>query len=82
MIKKEFFRIREDGVVLYRTYSDANLYISKVGTEEVYSEAIDVSNATYTYEETSKAIEEEVNSTDKNEDIIENSEYTESVEEI
>jgi hypothetical protein len=59
MIKKEFFRIREDGVVLYRTYSDANLYIRKVGTEEVYSEAIDVAEAKYTYEETDEPIEVE-----------------------
>jgi hypothetical protein len=59
MIRREFFRIREDGVVLYRTYSDANLYIRKVGTNEVYSDAVDVSNASYTYEETSKAIGEE-----------------------
>lgn len=59
MVIKEFYRIREDGVVLYRTYSDANLMIRKVGTEEVYSEAIDVENARYTYEETDTPIEVE-----------------------
>lgn len=59
MVIKEFYRIREDGVVLHRTYSDANLMIRKVGTEEVYSEAIDVENARYTYVETDTPIEVE-----------------------
>lgn len=59
MIIKEFFRERIDGIKLYRSYSDKNVYIRKVGTEEEYSEAIDVENAPYTYEETDKPIEEE-----------------------
>lgn len=42
MIIRTFYRTREDGVNLYRTYSDANLYIQKVDTDEIYSEAIDV----------------------------------------
>lgn len=79
MIKREFFRIREDGVILYRTYSDANLYIRKVGTNEVYSDAVDVSNAPYTYEETNDVIEEEVK---KEESIIETSEDAEVIEEL
>ena len=58
MIVKEFFRTREDGVRLYRSYSDQNLYIRKVGTDEVYSEAIDVENSPYLYVETSQKIEE------------------------
>ena len=52
MIKKEFYKEREDGVKLYRTYSDSNFMIKKVGTEEIYEEAIDVENASYEYEET------------------------------
>lgn len=59
MIVKDFFRVREDGVLLYRTYSDEGFYIRKVGTDEVYSEAIDVENAPYEYEETDIPIEEE-----------------------
>lgn len=59
MVKKEFFRTREDGVRLYKSYSDQNLYIQKVGTEEVYSEAIDVENAPFEYVETDKEIETE-----------------------
>lgn len=41
MIKKEFYKKREDGVNLFRTFSDNNKYIQKVGTNEEYSEAID-----------------------------------------
>ena len=58
MIVTEFYTTRKDGVNLYKTYSDANKYIRKVGTDEVYSEAIDVENSGYTYEETDKEIEE------------------------
>ena len=41
-----------------KTYSDEGYYISKVGTDEVYSEAIDLPSMGYTYEETDKPIEE------------------------
>ena len=57
MIHTIFFITRKDGVNLYKTYSDANKYIRKVGTDEEYSEAIDVENSGYTYEETDKDIE-------------------------
>lgn len=52
MIIKEFYRTRKDGANLYRTYSDANMKIQKVGTDEIYDEAIDVEGAPYTYTET------------------------------
>lgn len=58
MIVKEYYRTREDGVSLYRTYSNDGLQIRKVGTDEVYDEAIDVENAPYSYEETNIPIEE------------------------
>lgn len=58
MIRREFYREREDGVKLYRTYSDENKYIKKVGTNEEYSEAIDIEGAPYTYMETDKEIEQ------------------------
>lgn len=57
MIVKEFYRTRKDGVNLYRTYSDADVKIQKVGTDEIYDEAIDVEGAPFTYEETEIAIE-------------------------
>lgn len=57
MIQKEFYRTRNDGVNLYRTFSDTGYYIQKVGTEEIYSEAIDVESAEYEYIETENLIE-------------------------
>ena len=57
MIKRVFFETRDDNVDLYRTFSDEGLQIRKVGTDEVYDEAIDVEYAPYTYEETDKPIE-------------------------
>ena len=44
-------------VKLYRTYSDENKYIRKVGTDEVYSEAVDIEGVNYQYEETEIEIE-------------------------
>ena len=58
MIQKEFYRKRDDGVNLFRTYSTENKYIRKVGTNEEYSEAIDIEGAPYEYEETDKEIEQ------------------------
>lgn len=57
MIIKEFYRQRKDGVNLYRTYSDKNVYILQNETGIEYDEAIDVENAPYTYSETDKPIE-------------------------
>lgn len=61
MIVKEFYRIRTDGILLYRNFSDRGMQIRKVGTDEVYDEAIDVENAPYIYEETNIPIFEENN---------------------
>lgn len=59
MILKEFYETRKDGVRLFRTYSDRSVYIRKIGTEEVYAEAIDVESAPFVYTETDKPIEVE-----------------------
>lgn len=40
-----------------RTYSDESKIIKKVGTEELYSEAVDLSASNYTYIETDEIIE-------------------------
>lgn len=61
MIKKEFYKTRKDGVNLYRIYSDNDFIIKKIGTEELYDEAIDVESIEYKYEETNDKIESEVN---------------------
>lgn len=57
MIIKEFYRQRKDGVNLFRTYSNMNVYILQNETGIEYDEAIDVENAPYTYSETDKPIE-------------------------
>lgn len=59
MILREFYRTRKDDVNLYRTYSDKGLKIQKVGTDEIYDEAIDIDGAPYTYVETDIPIETE-----------------------
>jgi hypothetical protein len=56
-IIKEFYMTRSDGVNLYRSYSDLGLQIHKIGTEEVYDEAIDIENSGFEYEETEIPIE-------------------------
>lgn len=57
MIVKVFYKKREDGVDLFLTKSTEGLKIRKVGTDEVYDEAIDVEGAPFTYEETDIPIE-------------------------
>lgn len=57
MIQTEFYGTQDSGTKLYRTYSDANMYIIQIETGFEYCEAIDVENAPYTYEETDKPIE-------------------------
>ena len=56
MVKTEFYFKREDGVNLYRTYSDEGFKIKQKQTGIIYDEAIDVENAPYTYTETKELI--------------------------
>ena len=68
MIQRDFYETREDGVNLYRTYSDEDYKIMQVQTGIIYDEAIDVENAPYTYIETTEKVEgyeeEQIQSTD------------------
>lgn len=57
MIVREFYMMRDDGVFLYKTFSDKGMYILQKPTNVEYDIAIDVENAPYTYEETDKLIE-------------------------
>lgn len=57
MIVKEFYKTREDGVNLYRSYSDQGFYLLQNETGVEYSEAVDVESSKYTYSETDKPIE-------------------------
>ena len=58
-IVREFYKTRNDGVNLYKTYSNEGYKIYKLNSEEIYDEAIDVENAPYEYEETTEKIETE-----------------------
>lgn len=59
MIVREYYATRNDGVKLYKTYSDIGNYIKQLPTEMIYDIAIDVENAPYTYIETNEKIVEE-----------------------
>jgi hypothetical protein len=54
MIIKEIVTINDKQ--FKHTYSNANLYIQKVGTDEEYEEAFDVLSSEFTYVETEKQI--------------------------
>jgi hypothetical protein len=54
-IVTEFYKEREDGVVLNRTYSDKNMMIERDGVR--YSEAIDPAELNRQYIETDEPIE-------------------------
>lgn len=56
MVIREFYLTREDGVNLYRIYSDEDFEIQKVGTTEIYRESIDVEDAGFEYVETKRKI--------------------------
>lgn len=64
MIKTEYYKTRNDGVILVRTYSTKNKYIKQVETGLEYTEAIDVGQYVngvykplkYNYIETDKEI--------------------------
>ena len=55
---REFYKTREDGVNLYRTYSDKGVMLLQKETGILYSEPIDIEGAPYTYEETDILIED------------------------
>lgn len=58
MIITEFYTTREDGVNLFRTYSDAGFTIRQEQTGAEYAEAIDVEGL-HTYTETDRPVEDE-----------------------
>lgn len=55
MIITEFYRTREDGVILNRTYSDEGFMVEREGVR--YSEAIDPAEFNRQYIETDELIE-------------------------
>ena len=61
-IVTEYFRTREDGVVLNRTYSDKGMKIERDGIR--YDEAIDIADLNRQYTETDEPIGEEADEAD------------------
>lgn len=55
MIVTEYYKTREDGVVLNRTYSDIGMMIERDGVR--YSEAIDPAELNRQYTETDEPVE-------------------------
>lgn len=49
-----------------KTYSNEGYYIQKIGTKEIYSEAIDIPTANYEYIETDRKIEEDSENMEEN----------------
>jgi hypothetical protein len=60
MILREYYTTTESGIKLYRTYSNTNHYIQKIGTTEKYTEAIDVEDSTFEYEELLETFDSEL----------------------
>lgn len=58
MLKREFYKTRNDGVNLYKSYSDLGYYIKQNETGNLYAEAIDIEDTEYTYTETNEKIEQ------------------------
>ena len=61
MIISEYFRTREDGVILNRTYSDAGFLLLQNETGIYYSDPIDVAPCAYTYTETNIPVDSDEN---------------------
>ena len=76
MIKKETYMTREDGVQLYRTYSDTHHLIKKVSDGVTYGDAIDVSE-NEEYEEVDGYVDLE--GPDSYEEILEVTEKSETI---
>lgn len=76
MIKKEHYKTREDGVELYRTFSDTDHLIKKVADGVTYGDAIDISE-NEEYEEVDGYIDLE--GPDSYEEILEVTEKSETI---
>lgn len=58
-VTRKYYITRNDGVRLYKTYSDQNKYIKQLPAGVIYDVAIDVETAPYYYIEVSKEEYEE-----------------------
>lgn len=76
MVITELMCTREDGVNLYRTYSDCGMDLLQVETGCVYGEAIDVEGANYTYQEVEPEVGED------GDEEISDEEFVDMLEEV
>ena len=58
MIIKELFKTRNDGIKLYKRYSDKGVKLRQIETEALYDCPVDVEDTPFTYEETDILIEQ------------------------
>ena len=60
MIQTEYYMTRDDGVKLYRTYSDEGFRIIQTDTGVVYDEVVDVEGTSHAYYESTEPIQDEL----------------------
>ena len=58
MIVRVELQTRDDGLRLFKSFSDRGVYIRQIETGSIYVDAIDVEGASYQYEETEMPIED------------------------
>lgn len=56
MVRQEDYSVRDDGVKLVRTFSDNGKKIRKIGTDQLYDEAVDVISLCFAYDETNEDV--------------------------
>lgn len=81
MIIVENLGPREDGIILYRRYSDKGVMLLQVETGVMYEDPVDVENAPYTYEETDVFINEDAADENVESDEISAEEFMALIEE-
>lgn len=81
MIVKKLFKTRNDGVKLYKYYSDKGFKLRQIETDTLYDCPIDVEDAPFTYEETEIVVEHNYENQPLNPDEISASEFMALVEE-
>lgn len=83
MIIKELFKTRNDGIKLYKQYSDLGVKLRQIETDTLYDCPVDIEDAPFTYEETDILIEKynNYNNQPLNPDEISASEFMALVEE-
>ena len=69
MIRTQYYTTRQDGVRLYRTYSDSGMMVEQE-SGALYAEAVDVEGTTHTYTESNVPIPDQEISAEEALDIL------------